>query len=109
MRVDDDPFTESAREGSICQDAPICISSFNVKEVPPRSNVKRQKCKKQVHYLLDDGPAGAQSTNTAQQRRDRRPRKKKKKRSRKGKGKNDVTEKKHNETNANMKVHFDLS
>jgi len=35
--------------------------------------------------------------------------KKKKKRTRKRKGKDDVTEKKHNETNANMKVHFDLS
>ena len=79
MRVDDDPFTKSAREGSICSDAPICRSNFNVKEVPPRSNVKRQKCKKQVHYLLDDGPAGARSTNTAQRKRDRRPRKKKKK------------------------------
>ena len=79
MRVDDDPSTESARGGSICSDAPIRSSGFSEKEVPPRENVQRHKCKEQVHYLLKEDKGGAQSSNEAHRTLGDRSRKKKKK------------------------------
>ena len=52
MRVDDNPITKSTHRGSICSDAPICLSSFSEKEVPPRENVQQHKYNKLVHCLL---------------------------------------------------------
>ena len=77
MRVDDNPSTESARGGSICSDAPICLSSFSEIEVPPREKVQRHKCKEQVHYLLKKDKGGAQSSNEAHCTSGDRPQKKK--------------------------------
>ena len=77
MRVDDDSSTESARGGSIYADAPIRLSSFSEKEVPPGKNVQRHKCKEQVHYLLKEDKGGAQSSNEAHRTSGNRPRKKK--------------------------------
>ena len=77
MRVDDDSSTESARGGSIYADAPIRLSSFSEKEVPPGKNVQRHKCKEQVHYLLKEDKGGARSSNEAHRTSGNRPRKKK--------------------------------